>query len=166
VRRADSPAVLAAARRPEPAQDGSAAEEPVGLLIAAARSRLKQAVLPRAAAHRLTAQQFWFLVALEELPGISQAELAERVRSDAPTTSRVVAGLARRRLVRKEPDPSDRRQSRLSLTLAGRKLAGELSRIARAIRAAVTEGMTEADQEALRGGLRRVIANLERLSSR
>ena len=142
------------------------AEEPIGLLIASARSRMKQAVLARASGHRLAVQQFWSLIALLERPGLSQVELAEAVRSDAPTTSRVIASLMRRRLVRKEPDVNDGRLSRLSLTLGGRRLADELFGTANAIRAALSEGMSEAEQEALRDGLRLVIANLDRLASR
>ncbi len=141
-------------------------QEPIGLLIASARRRIKQAVLARTATHRLAVQQFWFLIALSERPGISQVELAEGVRSDAPTTSRVVASLARRRLVRADPDPRDRRRSRLSLTPAGVRLAKELSGTAQEIRAAVIHGMTEAELDALRQGLRRVIANLDRLEAK
>jgi len=141
-------------------------QESVWLLIASARRRIKQAVLARTAAHRLAVQQFWFLVALRERPGISQVELAERVRSDAPTTSRVVASLTRRRLVRTDPDPHDRRRARLALTPEGRRLAEELSSTAQEIRAAVIHGMTEAELDALRHGLRRVIANLDRLEAR
>lgn len=160
-----SPAVEVG-RRLEPSGSRSSTQEPIGLLIASARSRIKQAVLARTAIHRLAVQQFWFLIALWECPGISQVELAEGVRSDAPTTSRVIASLMRRCLVRKEPDPGDRRLSRLSLTPEGRRLAKELSGTASRIRAAVVDGMTDADQEALREGLRRVIANLDRLESR
>lgn len=144
----------------------AATEEPIGLLIASARSRLKQAVLTRAGVHGLAVQQFWFLIALRESPGISQVELADRVRSDAPTTSRVISSLMRRRFVRKDPDPADGRLSRLSLTLAGERLAENLSGTAIQIRAAVIDGMSEAEQDVLRGGLRRVIANLDRLASR
>ena len=89
------------AGRVESAENPAASGEPIGLLIASARSRLKQAVLTRAAAHGLAVQQFWFLIALREAPGVSQVELADRVRSDAPTTSRVISSLMRRRLVRR-----------------------------------------------------------------
>jgi DNA-binding MarR family transcriptional regulator len=138
-------------------------QEPIGLLIASARSRIKQAVLARTAIHRLPVQQFWLLIALWECPDVSQGELAKSVQLDAPTTSRVVAGLIRRRLARKDPDPCDRRFWRISLTLEGQRLAHELYGIAGQVRAAVSDGMTEAEQQALRAGLRRVIKNLERL---
>src|SRR5690348_13007264 len=94
-------------------------QEYIGLLIAAVRRRIKQAVLGPAAGHGLTPQQFWFLVANAEQPGISQAELAHRVRADAPTASRLVAAMAERGLLRTELDPDDRRRARVFLTAAG-----------------------------------------------
>ncbi len=152
--------------RPLPASESCCpAQEPIGLLIASARSRMKQAVLARTAVHRLPVQQFWLLIALWECPAVSQGELASRVQSDAPTTSRVLAGLIRRRLVRKDPDPRDRRSWRVSLTSEGRRLAEELYGTAGEIRAAVSDGMTDAEQDALRTGLRRIIENLDRLGS-
>jgi len=134
-----------------------------GLLIAAARRRIKQAVLERVAGHRLTAQQFWLVVAIHEAPGISQAELAARTRADAPSVSRAVAGLAARGLVRAEDDPGDRRRSRSRLTPAGRKLARALLPVARELRAAMVAGMTPAEVVALCDALQRLIANLDRL---
>jgi DNA-binding MarR family transcriptional regulator len=139
--------------------------ESVGLLISSARRRIKQAVLARAAPHRLALQQFWLLITLAETPGLSQVELAERVQSDPPTVSRVIAVLSRRRLVRADPDPEDGRRIRLSLTVGGKRLASDLLGIAEEIRSAVIDGLREPELEALRGGLRQVIANLERLAA-
>ncbi len=136
--------------------------EYVGLLIDIARRRIKQAVLRRVADRNLAPQQFWCLIAIHEHPGISQAELAQRVRVDAPTASRVLAALMRRRLVRTDADREDRRRTLLSLTVAGEKLARELAATAREVRGAVVEGMSDTDVEALRHGLRAVIANMDR----
>ncbi len=137
-------------------------QEPLGLLIAAARSRIKQVVLARVAAYGLTPQQFWTLVALREHPGISQAGLAERVRADAPTVSRTLGALLDRGLVRSEPDPDDRRRSRVLLTRAGERLADEVSTVAQEVRAVVVDGMTGAEEAAVRRALKRIIANLDR----
>ncbi len=141
-------------------------QEHVGLLIAAARRRIKQAVIARIAEHRLTVPQFWILIALAEHPGIPQTMLAEQIRSDPPTVSRTLTALIERRLARAELDPDDRRRTRVSLTPAGERLAAELSTVATEIRAAIVEGMTEEETVALRHGLRRVVANLDRLESR
>lgn len=137
--------------------------EYVGVLIAAVRRRIKQAALARAARHGLSAQQFWFLVAVVERPGASHSEISARLRTDAPTASRVLAALERRRLVRTAPDPADRRRICMFPTPAGTRLAPEITNSAREIRAAVTAGMTPREVEQLRHALRRVIENLERL---
>jgi DNA-binding MarR family transcriptional regulator len=137
-----------------------------GLLIGLARRRIKQAVLGRAARHGLSFQQFWVLVSLHERRAESQSELAERMRVDAPTASRVLATLVRRRLVRVEQDPADRRRALLHLTRPGAALAADLAGIADEIRAAVVEGMSAAEVESLVRGLRKVISNLERLDDR
>jgi DNA-binding MarR family transcriptional regulator len=141
-------------------------QEYPGLLIAVARRRIKQAVLARAARHGISPQQFWILVGLRERRAASQSELAERMHVDAPTASRVLAALVRRRLVRVEQDPADRRRARVHLTRPGEELAGELTGIAGQIRAAIVDGMSAAELDALRRGLHKIISNLERLDSR
>ena len=144
---------------PPPADD----QEPVGLLIGAARRRIKQAVGRRVRRLRLTPQQFWLRVAIDEGRAQSLGEQAERLRGDQPTASRVVATLVRRKLVRVEDDPDDRRRARLSLSAAGQALRPELLALTREIRGAISDGMDEAELHALRGGLRRVIENMDRL---
>jgi DNA-binding MarR family transcriptional regulator len=139
--------------------------EYVGTLIASARRRIKQAVLARVARHGLSAQQFWFLVAVAERSGTSQSELRERLRIDAPTTSRVFATLERLRLVKTRTDAEDRRRICVSLTPEGARLATELLATAREIRNAVTLDMSEREVEHLRRGLLRVIENIDRLGA-
>jgi DNA-binding MarR family transcriptional regulator len=141
-------------------------QEYLGLLIAAARSRIKQVVLAQVAQFGLAPQQFWMLIALRESPGMSQAELAERVRADAPTVSRTLAALLERRLVRSDPDPEDRRRSRVYLTAAGERLAADVAAVADDVRAAVVEGMSAAEEAAVRRGLKRILANLDRYEAR
>ncbi len=137
-------------------------QEYLGLLIAVARRRLKQAVLSRVARRHLSVPQFWMLIALSEQPGISQARLAARLHSDAPTVSRTLSGLLERRLVRVDLDPADRRRTRISLAPAGRRMVEDLAPLADEIRAAVIAGMSTDEIAAVREGLRRVIDNLER----
>ena len=140
-------------------------QEYVGLLIAAARRRIKQAVLARVSQHRLKPHEFWILVALTENPGISQSALAQRIRADAPSVSRTLAALASRRLVRTEFDPEDRRRTRVFVTVAGERLCQDLIPLARQLRSAIEAGLTATELAALRSGLRRVIENLESLDA-
>src|SRR5262249_34513675 len=97
-------------------------EEHIGLLIAAARRRIKQAVGELVRRYRLPAQQFWVLVAVRESGGLSLRELAKRLRMDEPTASRVVSALTERKLMRADAHPADRRRWCLHLGSAGAPL--------------------------------------------
>src|SRR5207247_5057827 len=125
-------------------------QEPVGLLIGAARRRIKQAVGHRLRGYGLTPQQFWVVVHLRESEGLALRELAERLRLDQPTASRIVTLLRRRKLVRIGGHPADRRRCSLRLTGAGAELIGELYPLAREVREAVVQGMSPADQDRFR----------------
>ncbi len=137
-------------------------QEPLGLLIAATRRRIKQTVGRHLHPHRLSPQQFWFLVAIFEHQGCSLREVAERLRVDPPTASRVVAALVRRKLVEVQENRSDRRRCHLGLTSAGLARARQVHPLARRVRGAIEEGLSSDEKRALRGLLRRVIANMER----
>lgn len=140
--------------------------EPVGLLIGAARRGIKQAVGRRLGRFRLTPPQFWVLLAIQEGRAPSLGAIVDRLRGDQPTASRIVAALVRRKLVRADADPDDRRRTLLSCTAAGAALRAPLSSVAAEIRGAIVAGMDEEEQETLRRGLRKVIENVERLDKR
>src|SRR2546427_5910837 len=91
----------------------AAVKEPVGLLIAAARRKMKRAVHERVAPHGLTTQQFWALVNIDEADRPSLREVAERMRMDAPTASRAVTQLLRRQLRSEEHTSELQSQSNL-----------------------------------------------------
>ncbi|HWE25977.1 MAG TPA: MarR family transcriptional regulator [Myxococcales bacterium] len=136
-------------------------QEYVGVLIAAARRSLRQAVQRSVEPLHLNPPQFWSLLAIDEMSGASLGELAKRMRVDAPAASRAVAALVRRGLVRFQLDRADRRRSRLSLTKPGEELVRKLRPIADDLRARVVSGMNPAEEESLRTLLRKVIRNLD-----
>jgi DNA-binding MarR family transcriptional regulator len=141
----------------------SVPEEHLGLLIAAARRRLKQAVLARVRRYRVNTQQFWMLLRAASHPGATVGELANLLRVDAPTASRIFSSLAARKLVRLEADRSDRRRTHVYLTSAGEALAHDLQPVGRSIRTAVVSGLSAHEQQTLRSSLHKVISNLDRL---
>lgn len=142
------------------------ADEHIGLLIGAVRRRIKQAIGSRVRHYGLTTQQFWMLVAIHEHPGFSLGELAAHARMDKPTASRVVFTLMNRKLVEVRDDAADRRRARLHLRPPGAALASELIELATAVRAAVVQGLSAAEQAALRTALRKVIANMDHFQYR
>jgi len=137
--------------------------EPVGLLIAAARRRMKRAVQVRVTPHGLSPQQFWVLIHIDEAEGPSLGEVAARLRLDPPTASRAVTQLLRRKLVKAEGNRGDRRRVRLWLTPQGRERIAVLRRVAADLRSATVHGLTRDEEEELRQLLRKLLANLDTL---
>jgi len=134
--------------------------EPIGILIAAARSAINQTARAQLDGSGLTPQQFWVLMALFEHPGLSLRELCEGRRMDPPTASRIVSALARRKLVHIGGDADDRRRCRLELTAEGHAFARGKKRLLRELRELVVADLSPAEQQALRKLLRRVIRNV------
>jgi len=141
-------------------------EEHVGMLLAAVRRRIRQVVHATARGHRLAPQQFWMLLGIHEAGPISLGGLAERIRMDPPTASRVVASLTRRRLVRMAEDPADRRRLLIETTAEGADLAARLRPLAREVRDALVAGFSPAELAGLRASLRRILANLDEFDAR
>jgi DNA-binding MarR family transcriptional regulator len=141
-------------------------EEPVGILLAAVRRRIRQVVRAEAGGHRLTPQQFWTLVGIGEVGPLSLGALAEHLRMDQPTASRVVASLTKRRLVRLGEDPADRRRLLIDTTPEGAELAAKIRPTARDLRFTLVEGFSPAELAAFRGALLKMVANLDRFEAR
>ena len=68
----------------------------------------------------LSVPQFRTLVLLDRYPSASLSLVAENLGAALPTASRMVTGLVRKGLVRREACPTDRRQVSLVLTPKGR----------------------------------------------
>ncbi|MGW7638028.1 MarR family winged helix-turn-helix transcriptional regulator [Streptomyces decoyicus] len=73
-------------------------------------------------AHGLTMWAYSVLLYLDETPIRTQAALAEAIRADKTRIIAVLDDLETRELIRRQPDPGDRRVRLLSLTAAGRRL--------------------------------------------
>ncbi|HEX5659867.1 MAG TPA: MarR family transcriptional regulator [Polyangiales bacterium] len=138
-------------------------QEPVSLLIAAIRRRMKQVVGEQVREYGLTPAQFWTLNRVFEQEGLSLRELADSLHMDTPTASRVVAALVRLKYVRSEEDPDDRRRSRIVLSSKGRALADKLRPLAVQIRSAVEAPFTAAERDTLRALLKKSLQHVSRL---
>lgn len=124
-------------------------------------SRLRRQFKDAAASRELTPSQVAVLSRLGKAGAASASDLAaaERVRPQA--VAPIVAALEQRGLVRRRPDPDDRRRQLVSLTPTGRALH-EDSREAgdEWLARAVEERYTEAERQTLLAAL----ALLDRLS--
>src|SRR4051812_713409 len=82
------------------------------------QSAYTPAELPHSEAHSL--------IEIDVRTGMTQQLLAERLRLDKSTTSRVVRSLVRKGWVRASSHPEDRRRTALALTVSGRKKLSEI----------------------------------------
>ena len=138
----------------------------MGALLAGVRRRIRQVVRVEAGGHRLSPQQFWCLVGIGEAGPLSLGALADRLRMDQPTASRVVQSLTKRRLVHLAEDPADRRRLLIDTTPEGEALAAKIRPTARDLRVTLVEGFSAAELAALRGALVKIVGNLDRFEAR
>ena len=74
----------------------------------------------------VTPEQWGLLVNLAARPGATQASLADPLLKDHANITRMLDGLQRRGLIRRRPNPGDRRSFHIHLTDAGQELVDGL----------------------------------------
>ena len=80
-------------------------------------------------------------------PGIAQEEIASVTGLDKATVARTAAALESRGLVRRSPDPDDRRANRLFLTQQGEALLGAVEEIVDRLHRAIYRGLSPQEQD-------------------
>ena len=91
----------------------------------------------------------------------SQAAIARTLGIDRTVMTYLLDDLETADLVRRIPDPNDRRARRLTVTPAGHQLLAELERRMAALEAELLVGLPDGERTALLAGLRRMAARLE-----
>ena len=92
---------------------------------------------------------------------LSQQELADRLRLDKSTVSRLVAGLEGRGLIRRHRDPANRRYVQLILTPTGQQLHRDIGSAMHRRQQRVLGRMTAAERQSLRTGLQALLSALD-----
>jgi MarR family transcriptional regulator, organic hydroperoxide resistance regulator len=116
----------------------------------------------RAHGEEITPEQWAVLIRLWEADGPTQGELSEATFRDAPTMSRIVAGMEARGLLERRADPTDGRVRRVHLTREGRGLRKKLVPLVEEIVGRMVEGIDEGALLTTRSALRRMFENLVR----
>ena len=97
-------------------------EDCVGFLVGKAAQQIARRARDKLAPHGVTPVQYAVLHALWERDGRSGAEIGARLSIDSATATGVIDRLEAADLLRRSPDPEDRRVHRLFLTGRGRSL--------------------------------------------
>ena len=84
---------------------------------------------------------------------LSAKEVATRSSNDAFHVSRAIERLARKKLIRRDVDPQDRRRARLALTAAGRAAHDAIEQALTRLESELLAGLKESERETLRSAL-------------
>jgi DNA-binding MarR family transcriptional regulator len=102
------------------------------------------------------------LAALWEREGISQAELCRIVQVEQPTMANTLNRMERDNLIRRRPDPQDRRRALVFLTERARALEADVTAEARRVNAIAIGTLSPEEQAELERLLDKLTGNLER----
>lgn len=83
----------------------------------------------RARAHDMTRAQWMILIRLDQMPGLTQNELAQLIEVEPITVARLVDRLQARGFVERRHDPGDRRVWRLHLLPAAEPILCEIAHV-------------------------------------
>lgn len=105
------------------------------------------------------------LTALKDGSRMSQTDLARWAKVEQPTMAQMLARMERDGIIRREPDPTDRRSSLISLTRQAHSRLPAGRAILRQGNVEMTEGLSAREVETLVSLLRRVLANVEAMEA-
>jgi DNA-binding MarR family transcriptional regulator len=137
------------------------ASQSVGYLTRYAHRAFAKALAGELAPHGILGAQWSVLRVLWEQEGLSQVDLAERMRVEKASLTSVLDAMERRKLIVRSRNSDDRRKVNISLTSHGRSLKAQLLPYGVSINRRATRGMSVEEIDQLRGLLARVIRNLE-----
>jgi DNA-binding MarR family transcriptional regulator len=106
------------------------------------------------AAFDIRPAEYSVLVVIEGNPGLSQADLAERLGIERARLVRLLDGLEQRALTRRQPSPSDRRSHALHLTRQGQRDLQRIKALAAEHEARLIERLGPEKRDALLAALR------------
>ena len=111
--------------------------------------------------HGVAPGQFPVLMCLWEQDGLTQRELYERVKIEQATMSNTLKRMERDCLIYREPDPRDRRSTRIHLTGMAKKLEEKLTKGGKAVTKTAFDGIKKKERKHLMDMLGHMAANLE-----
>lgn len=141
--------------------DGGAESLTIGYLTRYAHRAFVKALADELEPHGILSGQWSVLRILWDIEGLTQVELADRMRVEKASLTGVLEGMERRGLIIRERNEDDRRKINITLTAQGRRLKSQLLPHAVKINRKATRGMTNAETLQLRDLLAKLIQNIE-----
>ncbi len=110
--------------------------------------------------YEITPEHWQVMAGLYQKGARTPQDLADYTGADASTITRRVDQLEKRGLLRRIPNPEDRRSIHLELTTEGKQLTPRIARVAKELNELAMIGMSAAERSAFQAILRRMIRNL------
>lgn len=151
---------------PGPRSASATADPSLGYLIRYAHRAFVKALAQELEPHGISTAEWSALRVLWMQEGVTQVELAERMRVEKASLTGVLSGLEAKRLILRARNLDDRRKINLRLTPAGRGLEARLMACAHAINEKATQGLPPTQVGEVRALLNAFIANLEGVRAR
>ena len=142
------------ARKRRPAVDLGVLDGHLGYFVRRLQVWIFQDFVRTLAAFDIRPAQFSVLVVIEANPGLSQADLGETLGIERARLVRLLDGLEKRGLTRRQPSPNDRRSHALSLTEAGKEALQRIKSLAAEHEAHLTDHLGADKRNALLAALR------------
>ena len=131
-------------------------EDCIFFLLAKANQFGSRFLAQKVAELNITPVQALVLGFLDDQDRITSSELGKRTELDSATMTGILDRLEAARLIERQVNPVDRRSIRIHLTEQGRDLAGKAARSIVEANRAFLDILTEQEQEALRGLIRKL----------
>jgi DNA-binding MarR family transcriptional regulator len=136
-------------------------ENALGFLLADTTRAMNRGIADRLARHGLAIGVYPFLRALREKDGVSQKDLADRLRRKNPTAVAAIRELERDGFVRRVDDPLDGRRAYVYLTAEGRKLFDKILPDVEDALECFTAGFSAQERKQFMQFLRRMRSNID-----
>lgn len=131
-------------------------DEQVGYILRIASQR-HASIFQAHAVDGLTPTQFSALIRIDEMGGCTQNQLGRLISVDAATIKGVVDRLETKGFVRLEPDPNDRRRTRIHLTPTAATMIKNLHEIGKKITNETIQPLSLSEQVTLNKLLKKII---------
>lgn len=106
----------------------------------------------------LTSRQLALMVAVDQNPGASQNAIGDIIALDRNSVSELVVRMIKKRLLKRETSPRDKRSFVLKLTDKGRDIVAEAALKNPGYQSELTASLTEAETRQLIEYLRRIVS--------
>jgi len=136
-------------------------EESIGFLVGVTNRKLQKVLDSRIAGSGVTSGTWHFMRVLWQEHGMSQAELAKRVNTSAPTVNAALRKLQAAGLVVLDNDPNDGRRWNVHLTKKGQELEEKLLPLLAETNQMLGAGLTRAEVAEFKRMLAILQANAE-----